>query len=189
MSFGFTEKRKASRCNSNGNGLSDWFMCGKAAGSKRMTFKMVLIKNASSEFPFLISFKLIGFGNPFYIECLKGGAAFVCCAVLNTESIIQDEKCIGRELTAQAIRASITWKYPTCKFSCFMCKGDFFFFSLIWLNPGSVFPTMKCRNWMKMKSLISTTRWQLQASEKPNAAAYLLAVSGDICIIVIKSEY
>lgn len=48
---------------------------------------------------------------------------------------------------------------------------------------------MKCRNLMKMKSLVSTTRWQLQASEKPNAAAYLLAVSADICIIVIKSEY
>lgn len=52
----------------------------------------MLITNTSSESACLISSKLIGFGNPFHIECLKGGAAVVRCAGMNAGNMIQDEK-------------------------------------------------------------------------------------------------
>lgn len=86
-------ENKSISTSSGGDELSDWLMCDEADGSKRMApFKIMLIKNTSSESPYLISSKLIGFGNPFHIECLKGGAAVVCCAGMNVGNMIQDEK-------------------------------------------------------------------------------------------------
>ena len=47
-------------------------------------------QNISISFPFLITFELIGFGNPFF----KAAPAFVCLmpSVLSVENIIRDDK-------------------------------------------------------------------------------------------------
>lgn len=69
--FWIHSENKSVSTGSGGDELSDGLVCDKADRSKRMApFKIMLIKNTSSESPHLISSKLIGFGNPFHIEAL-----------------------------------------------------------------------------------------------------------------------